>query len=102
MACSSLFVGFCVSDLDDRAALIIQRSHIKSLFTNMLHQTLNIRYSRHIKIITCVGLQSFLFAINLNDMSSYNVFSNLISVFRCKVISVNLISIFSMIFMCFM
>ena len=102
MTCSSLFIGFCVSDLDDSAALIIQMSHIKSLFTNMLHQTLNLRYSRHIKIITCVGLKSFLFAMNLNDMSSSNVFSNLIYVFRCKVISVNFINIFSMIFMCFM
>ena len=84
----SLFVGCCVGDSDSSAALIKQRSHIKSMFVSMLHQTLNLKYSRHIRIICCVGLEPFLLAINLDVVSSSNVFSNLIYVFRCEGITI--------------
>ena len=73
-----------ISDSDDNAASIRQRSHIKSLLVSMFHETWNLRYSRHIRITTCVCLVSFLLAINLDAMSSSNVFSSLIYVFRCK------------------
>ena len=66
------------------AALIRQRSHIKSLFINILHQTWNLRYFRDIRIISYVGLKPFLLAINLNVVLSSNVFNSLIYVFRCK------------------
>ena len=39
-------------------------------------------------IISCVGFEQFLLAINLDVVSSSNVFSSLISVFRCKGITV--------------
>ena len=43
----SLFIGFCVDNSDvDNAALIRQRSHTKSIFIGMIHQILNLRYSR--------------------------------------------------------
>ena len=84
----SLFIGFCVDDLNRNATSIKQKTHIKSLFINMLHQTWNLRYSRHIMIISYVGLKLFLLAINLNIVSSSNIFSNLIYVFECKDITV--------------
>ena len=46
----------------------------------MLHQTWNLRYSRHIRIITFIDLEPFLLAISLNA----NFFSNLIHMFICK------------------
>ena len=39
-------------------------------------------------IISCVGFEPFLFAINLDVVLSSNVFSSLIYVFRCKGITV--------------
>ena len=42
----------------------------------------------HIRIISCVGIEPFLLAINLDVVSSSNVFSNLIFVFICKCIIV--------------
>ena len=77
-----LLVGFCVGDSDGNAALTKQRSHIISLFASIFYQILNLRYSRHIRIISCVCLESFLLAINLDVVSSSNV------VFRCKDITV--------------
>ena len=75
-----LLIGFCVGKSDNSAASIKQRSHIKSLLVSMFHQTLNLRYSKHIRITSCVGLKPFMFAINLNVMSPSYIFSNLISV----------------------
>ena len=34
-----LFISFCMSDSNDNTTSIKQRSHIKSLFVIMLHQT---------------------------------------------------------------
>ena len=79
-----LFDGFCVDDLDDDVVSIEQRSHIESLFVSMFHQTWNLRYYMHIRIISCVSLQSFLLAINLDALSSSNVFRSLIYMFRYK------------------
>ena len=73
-----------MGDPDGSIALIRQRSHFKSLFVNMLHQVSNLIYSRHIRIISCIGPEPFLLVINLDVMSSSNVFSNLIYVFKCK------------------
>ena len=39
-------------------------------------------------IISCISLELFLFAINLDAVSSSNVFSGSISVLRCKGITV--------------
>ena len=61
---------------DSSATSIRQISHIKSLFINMLHRTKNLRYSRHIITISCVDLASFLLTINLDVVSSFNVFNN--------------------------
>ena len=83
-----LFVGFCVGDSDGSIASIRQRSHFKSLFVSMLYQIWNLMYSIHIRIISCVGLEPFILAINLDVLSSSNVFSNLIYVFKCKGITV--------------
>ena len=83
-----LFVGFSVDDSDGNAALIGQKSHIKSIFVNMLHQTSILKYSRHIRIISCVGLEPFVIVINLDAMSFSNVFNSLIYVFRCKGITI--------------
>ena len=68
-----LFIGFCIGDSDDNAVLIRQRSYFKSLFVSMLHQTLNLIYSRNIRIISCVCFELFLLTINLNAMSFSNV-----------------------------
>ena len=83
-----LFIGFFMGDSNDSAASIKQKSHIISLLISMLHQTWNLRYFRHIRITSCIGLESFLLAINLDAMSSSNIFSSLIFVFRCKCITV--------------
>ena len=83
-----LFVGFCVDDLDDNSVSIRQRSHFKSLFVSMFHQTWNLIYSKHIMIISCIGLEPFLFAINLDVVSSFNVFNSLISMLRYKYITI--------------
>ena len=45
-------------------------------------------YFRHIRIISYVGLESYFLAINLDATSLYNVFNNLIYVFRCKYITI--------------
>ena len=81
----SLFVGFCVSDSKGNAASISERSLIKSLFVSMLRKTWNLRY---FMIIICVGFEPFFLTINLDVVSSSNVFSNLIFVFRYKSIVV--------------
>ena len=83
-----LFVDFCMSDSNGRVTSIKHRTHIKSLFVSMLHQIWNPRYSRHIRIIICVGLEPFFLAINLNVLSSFNVFSSLISMFIYKIITI--------------
>ena len=51
----SLFIGFCVIDSDNIVTSIRQKSHIKSLFVSILN---------HIRIISCIGFEPFLFAIN--------------------------------------
>ena len=84
----SLSVGFCDDDLDYDVVSIRCRGHIKFPFICMLHQTRNLRYYRHIRIITCVGLEPFLLAINLDVVSSSNVLSSLIYVFKFKSITV--------------
>ena len=43
---------------------------------------------RYIRIIFYVSLESFLLAINLDVVLSSNVFNSLISIFRCKDITV--------------
>ena len=83
-----MFISFCIGDSDDNIASIRQISHIKSLFVTMLHQTCNLRYSKHIRIICYVNLEPFLLAIDLDVVSSFNVFSSLIYVFKCKGITV--------------
>ena len=54
------------------------------LFVGMPYQTWNLRYYKNIRIISYVGLESFLLYINLDVVSSSNVFSSLIYVFRYK------------------
>ena len=81
-----LLVGFRIDDLDSRAVSTRQRSHIKSLFVNMLHQIWNLRYSRHLRITNCVGLEPFILTINLDVMSSSNIFSMLVYVLKCNVL----------------
>ena len=81
----SLFVSFCLDDSDCNAALIRQISHIKYLFVIMFHETWNLMYYRNIRITFFIGLK---FAINLDVMSSSNVFNSLIYVFGCKCIIV--------------
>ena len=52
------------------AALFDQAgSLIRSLFVSMFHQTWNLRYFRHLRITICVGLEPFLFAINMDVVS---------------------------------
>ena len=75
-----LFVGFYVDDSNENAVLIIHKSYIKSMFVSMLHQIWNLRYSRHIRI----ALNHFFLLLTLSS----NVFNSLISVFRCKGITV--------------
>ena len=76
----NLFVGFRVSDSDGKSISIRQINHIKSLFVNMLHQICNLRYSRHLRITNCVSFGPFILVINLDAMSSSNVFSTLVFV----------------------
>ena len=85
----SLFIGVCVGESGDNTALIRQRSHIKSLFVSILHQTGNLMYSKHIRIISCVGIEPFLLVINLDVVSSYNIFTSLIFVLRRKDVVLN-------------
>ena len=40
----------------------------------------------HLRITNCIGFEQFIFAINLNVVSSSNVFSTLDFVFRCNVL----------------
>ena len=77
-----------MGDSNCNTASIKQRSHIKSLFVSILHQTWNLKYSRHIMIISNVGLELFLLAINLDVVSFSNVFNNLIYMFGCRDITV--------------
>ena len=66
---ADLFMSFHVGDSKGQVVSIRQRSHIKSLFVNMLHQIWNLMYFRHLKIINCIGLESFILAINLDVVS---------------------------------
>ena len=46
-------------------------------------------YSRHIRIISYIGLESFLLSINLDAMLSFNVISSLIyvfSIYKCIIV----------------
>ena len=81
-----LFVSFRVDDSDYKIILIRHKSHIKFLFVGMLHQMWNLRYSRHLRITKYVNLEPFVFAINLDAVSSSNVFSVLVFVLRCNVL----------------
>ena len=56
-----LFIGFCMSDSNDRVTSI------------PVHQTWNLRYSRHFRITNCVSLELFFLAINLDTVSSFDV-----------------------------
>ena len=80
-----LFVSFHVCDLDDIAVSIKQRNHIKYLFVNMLHQIRNLKYSSYFRITNYIDLEPFIFTITLDIKSPFNVFSTLISLFRCIV-----------------
>ena len=42
-------------------------------------------FIKHLRITNCVGLEPFILTIYHNDVSSYNIFSILVSVFRCNV-----------------
>ena len=64
---------------------IRQRSHIKSIFVSMLLHVWNLSNAKHLRITNCVDFESFLIVINLDVMSSFNVFSTLVSVFRYNV-----------------
>ena len=48
--------------------------YIKSLFVSIL-QILNLRYFRHFRISKYIGIESFLFAINLDVTSFFKNFS---------------------------
>ena len=63
----------------------------------MLNQINNLRYSRHLMATNYVGLELFFHAINLNVVSSCNVFRTLVSLFRCNVLlfRINEISLFN-------
>ena len=56
----SLFISFYVGNSDYSVASIRQRSHIKSLLVSMLYRIWNLRYTSHIRIIFCIGLELFL------------------------------------------
>ena len=79
------FVSFHRDNSDSITVLIRQISHIKSLFVSMLKHNWNLRYSRHFRITNYVDLEPFLFIINLDVVSSSNVFSTLVFVFRCNI-----------------
>ena len=83
-----LFVGFRINNSYGIAISIKLRNHIKSLFVSILQQILNLKYSRHFRIPgCCVGLELFILAINLDVVSSFNVFTTLVFVFmRCNVL----------------
>ena len=80
-----LFIGYYVNDLDGSVVSIRQR-------TEKSHQIYDrqcissFRYFIHIMITSCVDLEPFLLDISLDAMSYFNVFSDLIFVFRCKCI----------------
>ena len=77
-----LFVGFRVNDSNDKAVSIRQRSHIKSLFVGMLQHIWNLT------ITNCKGFEYFIIDINLNVVSSSNVFNILVFVFGCNVLMI--------------
>ena len=64
--------------------LRLRRKVTSNLYSSIFHQIYNLKYSRHIKITSCVGLSSFIFVINLTVMLSFNVFNSLIYVFKYK------------------
>ena len=63
------FMGFRVSNSNDKVQsdIVIRLNHILLIW--------NLRYFMNLWIIKCVGLESILFAINLDVASSSNVFS---------------------------
>ena len=77
-----LFVGFRVDDSNDKAVLIRQRNHIKFLFVDMLQQIWNLT------ITNCKGFEYFIIDINLDVVSSSNVFNILVFVFGCNVLMI--------------
>ena len=79
-----LFVGCHVNTLDGRTISIRLRRYIESLFVSMLHQIWNFKYSRHLKIINCVSLESFILAINLNVVSFSFFFSTFVPLYATK------------------
>ena len=62
------------------------KRHIKSMFVSMLYQIWNLRYFRHIMIISYVRFEHFLLTINLDAVSFPNIFNSLISMCICKVL----------------
>ena len=65
---------------------VLTESSNPILFVNML-QIWNLRYSRHFWIIKHIGLEPIIFSINMNDASSYIVFSTFDCVSIYKFIS---------------
>ena len=45
---------------------------------------LNTRYSRHFRITNRVGFKSFLFVINPNTVSLFNIFNTIVFIFECR------------------
>ena len=82
-----LFVGFHVNNSDDSVISIQLKNHIKFIFISILYQIYNFRYSRYILITNRICLESFTLIINLDVVSSSNVFSFLISMFKYNIIS---------------
>ena len=81
-----LLVAFRVGDSNSRTVSIKQRNHNKSLISSMLHHIYNLRYSRHLRNTNCVAFEPLILDINLDVVSSSNVFCTLVFVFRCNVL----------------
>ena len=77
-AMGDLFIGFHTGDSDGRVVSIKYREIISNHCSSicfMLHQILNLRYYRHPTITNYVGFGPFILSINLDDVSSTNVFT---------------------------
>ena len=57
-------------------------NQIEKLYQIIVH----LIHSRHFRIINCVSLELFIFSINLNIISFFNIFSIFIFVFKCNVL----------------
>ena len=84
---SWLFVGFCMGNSNKSAALIKQINHFKSLFKVCFIRPIILCIISILRLL-CVGLMSFLLVINLDVVSFSNVFNSLISIFKCKGITI--------------